>query len=649
VTFLTRRPVAVQIGAGFFVGIFLLATVAALGIQRINIMRARANEAAALGSIATLTRDVMVQMLELRQVPDDRRASATLESDLSSLDKSDQTTAVDSARLEQIDIEAAAIESDIAAVKKNFLDEEAFNNLRSDDDALLTYTGAQAQAASAEFEHAMAEVIAGLIGSTVAAVIVLTLAALAIGGSIARRLSRVTAALHELTNHDVANLTSAFGRLSSGDLSAVFQANRAATIQDSGRDEIARLADSYNGVTTGLGVVSSEFNGMTQTLRRMISGIANTTHDLAVVSSRISSAAGESSSTVKQISASMTGVADDARDQAERIASASEQIDALSHGAARIASASEAQARASDEAVNAVGRLDEQISALASLGATLAQTASHAKSRAQTGQASVTQTASAMARLRETTGVAHTAMKTLETSSRAVSDIVNTIEEIADQTNLLALNAAIEAARAGEQGRGFAVVADEVRKLAEQSRAATVEIGHILDAIRHESVRAAQAINSASEQMDAGTKLSEAATAALEGIGAAIAQTAETATEVAARSAEMQAASGALTRSIASVSRDIDENAATALSVNENSAGIYRTIRPVAMLAEAQATTASQVSEATAALSRQIVEMNATSRDARAQAELLSDLVDVFRNLSDHAPASGKIVRIHAA
>lgn len=676
---LSRFKVSVQIGAGFLFGIVLLAVVAGVAFEAATVMRARANEAAALSGISTLTRDVMANMLDqasavrgyaitqdLAYLDVVQRAQQNLVADLAVLDKVDQGSVIDSERLEQIDIEGSQIESDIAAVKKSFAreielapkrgaaaaavirsSEPLFERLRRDNDALLGYTSAQAKMASRDFERALEILLLVLVASTAVAVAALAATATFIGGSIARRLSAVTHALIDVTEHDVAALTMAFDRLGKGDLSAAFESDRN-LIVDSGEDEIATLAQSYNGVVSGLGLISLEFNRMTGTFRSLVGGIAGATSDLADLSAQFSAAAGETATAVDQIAGAMSGVARGARDQADRIATANASIAELRGSAQEIAFGSDEQACAALEAVNSVRTLDEQISAFASLGGTLADAAGHARLQAEGGANSVRQAAGAMDRIKDATAVATAAMKNLESSSSAVSDIVAVIHDIADQTNLLALNAAIEAARAGEQGRGFAVVADEVRKLAEKSRVSTGEISRILDAIREETLRAAQAIGSASQQVESGTALSGEATAALGELAAAIAQTSEIAGEVAARSQRMNASSERLMRSIASVSQVIDKNSAAASSVKERSEVVATTIHPVAESASDQAKTAREVSDATGVLSQHIVEMHGASQATQAKSEVLRGLVAVFRN-TDSGTGRNNVIRIAAS
>jgi twitching motility protein PilJ len=161
-----------------------------------------------------------------------------------------------------------------------------------------------------------------------------------------------------------------------------------------------------------------------------------------------------------------------------------------------------------------------------------AEAARRALDAAEQGNRSVRDTLEGMQRIRSSVQATAKRIKALGDRSLEISEIVNVINDITEQTNLLALNAAIEAARAGEAGRGFAVVADEVRKLAEHSRAATKDIAALIKAIQAETNDAVIVMEEGTREVEIGAKLADQAGRALDAISSVVRQSAELVQEI---------------------------------------------------------------------------------------------------------------------
>ncbi|HTQ09605.1 MAG TPA: methyl-accepting chemotaxis protein [Fimbriimonadaceae bacterium] len=440
----------------------------------------------------------------------------------------------------------------------------------------------------------------------VGVVILAILASLLFGVSITRQIIGpiriLQAQLKTMSERGMAHLAEGIGALARGDLTVEFVPSMT-PLEVNSKDELGQLTQIYNGLLETAKLAATNYNESRLKLTDLVLQIKRASNEVSSAANSLTSTSQQVEAAAQEVSASM-----------QEISSASGQA---AQGASEVASGSASQAQALSLSTMNVQKLVDAVREVADDAQSAAEAAGEAGSAATEGTTVIAESMKGMQAIRDTVSQSASVIHTLGESSQKIGMIVQTINEIAEQTNLLALNAAIEAARAGEAGRGFAVVADEVRKLAERSGAATREIGGLIAEIQTQTSRAVSAMEAGTKEVESQTKVAEGTQFAFQKIQDVVQAVNQRVEGIREATQEMANASQEVARSITEVAAVVEQSSAAAEELSASAEEVSASVETVAGAAGQQ--------------SAAVAGLVASSDELQNLAQQLTEIVDSFR------------------
>jgi methyl-accepting chemotaxis protein len=487
---------------------------------------------------------------------------------------------------------------------------------------------------------AMARLVAVLVGASgLLTAILALLFAFGVGRPITRLVQEARRLASGCTQQDETIRGRRAGRDEVGQLRTAFDEVAAYLVDASAAARRLAAGDLAHGLSprSDDDELGHAFQTMTASLRAALHEVRGTALALADTSAQLDAAASQTGGAVSQVTDAVQSLAGGAQETSghaqETHAAVSELVEAIH----RIAAGAQEQARQTETTSTTAAQMARDVEDVAAKAGEVAAASQQARVVAEQGAASVRETVRSMADIQDVVQHASVRVDELGRLGERIGAVVETIDDIAEQTNLLALNAAIEAARAGEHGRGFAVVADEVRKLAERSGRETRQIADLIAQVQQGTQEAVRAMASGSRRVAEGSIRADQAGRALTEILAAVDTSVSEVGEIATLAQHLAAGARRVTNAMQAISTVAGASSASTEAMARQASQVTQAIHGIAAVAEEQSASAEEVSASSEEMSAQVEEMTAQAHDLARAADRLRQLVARFNVGPDRA------------